>query len=277
MPSMPLSEIQDRLQALLPKDLTSPLSTLFSSAQYALLSGGKRLRPLLTVLTAEAYGAKKESALDPACALELIHTYSLIHDDLPCMDDDDLRRGQPTLHKAYPEWQALLTGDYLLTYAFQILSEAPGLSERQKIELIQVLSANAGAYGLIGGQVMDLLYTPTSLAWPLLEQIHRCKTGALFSTALEFGAIIAEAPHEDRKTLQEIGYPMGLAFQIADDLLDAESGDIGKTTAVSLLGKEGAEKKVEDLLALCLEKLTTLSRPTPSLATLFERMIGAAR
>jgi len=279
-------QIEKQLCALLSSSSDLPCAPLFASARYSLLSPGKRLRPLLVLATCASYGVAEEAALGPACALEMIHTYSLIHDDLPCMDDDALRRGKPTLHKVVPEWHALLTGDYLLTYAFEILADAPHLSARQKIALVKTLSSRAGAGGMIGGQMIDLLYTGQAINWDILEQMHSGKTASLMTAALEFGGIIAQAPEEDMRALQSTGLAMGTAFQLIDDLLDytgtqEELGkEIGsdkaksKATAISLLGAAPTQEKATQLLHAAKEHLNTLSCPAPLLHALLDLTVN---
>jgi geranylgeranyl diphosphate synthase, type II len=280
------AKIDERLPQLIAQSSDLPYAPLFSAARYALLAPGKRLRPMLVLAVAESYGIDQDHALVPACALEMIHTYSLIHDDLPCMDDDDLRRGKPTLHKVYPEWHALLTGDFLLTFAFEILSSAPFLDADQKLALVHSLSSHAGAQGMIGGQMIDLLSEGQSVDWKILEQMHRGKTAALITAALEFGGIISRVSPHDLNALQKAGSSIGIAFQLIDDVLD-DTGvqeELGKTigsdrgkdkaTAVSLLGIEQAKVKADLLLQTAEENLSALSRPTPLLRALFDQMIN---
>ncbi|MBM3184118.1 MAG: polyprenyl synthetase family protein [Chlamydiae bacterium] len=164
--------IDERLKELIP----SPKTSLYESTRYALLSPGKRFRPSLVMAVAASLGADPKIALDPACAIEMVHTYSLIHDDLPCMDNDDLRRGRPTLHKAFDEGLALLTGDYLLTYSFEILSNTAVLSTSQKLQMVQILSHAAGSHGMIGGQAIDLDMTGKSIDEATLYEMHHGKT-----------------------------------------------------------------------------------------------------
>ena len=278
-------EIDKKLHELVPFIDELPYSPLFASARYSLLSPGKRLRPLLVLAIAQSYSIPLNHALIPACALEMVHTYSLIHDDLPCMDDDDLRRGKPTLHKIYPEWQAVLTGDYLLTYAFEILTDAPHLNAEQRIALVRSLSSHAGAHGMIGGQMIDLIFEGQTIDWKILEQMHRGKTAGLIMAALEFGGIIAQASNQDIAVLKKAGLEMGIAFQIIDDVLDYTSTqeelgkpigsdrDNNKATAVSILGVQNALEKAELLLQSAEKSISALSHPTPLLRALFDRMI----
>jgi geranylgeranyl diphosphate synthase, type II len=225
-------------QISLLKDKNHPL--LLEAASYSLLGSGKRLRPLLTLITTESLGGDIEKALVPACAIEMIHTYSLIHDDLPCMDDDDMRRGRPTLHKVYPEGQAVLTGDLLLTFAFELLASHTKIEPKQSLQLITVLSQRAGGLGMILGQSLDLSSEGTTLSWPTLEEIHQRKTADLLSACLEFGGICAKASTSVCKTLANIGQNIGLSYQIVDDILDVE-GDpllLGSSLFSDVLNKK---------------------------------------
>lgn len=277
--------IEKTLSQLICEHAEMPHTLLFTSARYSLLSSAKRLRPLLTLATAESFGADVKMALHPACALELIHTYSLIHDDLPCMDDDDLRRGKPSLHKVVGEGQAVLTGDYLLTYAFEVLAKSPLLSAEQKIELIKILSERAGGDGMVGGQVVDLLSEGQSPEWNTIEFIHHHKTAALISASIEFGAVIAQVSDEDKKHLQSIGYKAGLAFQIIDDILDVTANefelgkpigsdlDLKKATAVSVLGLEKAQTIANTLRVAIENECKLLSIHNSSLAMVLDQLI----
>ena len=251
-------------------DLEPGLENFEPAVRYALETSGKRIRPCLLYAAARAAGAGPEldSALDhPACALELIHTYSLIHDDLPAMDDDDLRRGRPTLHKAFDEATAILVGDGLQARAFELLADAPGLSAAQKVNMIRVLAQAAGLGGMVGGQFVDIASTGRALQLDDLQNMHALKTGALISAALSLGAIAAGASASQRAALESYGEHIGLAFQVVDDMLDVEGstaslGKTGgkdaaanKTTYVSLLGLAGARESAEHLLDGALEAL----------------------
>jgi geranylgeranyl diphosphate synthase type II len=250
------SLLEENLHRLLPHG-----GPLFDAARYSLFSGGKRIRPLLLLACLETYSCPLEKGMNIASALECIHTYSLIHDDLPCMDNDDLRRGKPTLHRVYPEWHALLTGDYLLTLAFEVLAHCPYLCPVEKIDIMQILSQRSGAHGMIGGQMLDLkgdISSPSEL-----ETLHAYKTAALFSCALESAAILSGASTNDRVLLKDCGTKLGIAFQVHDDLQDAAQDE--KTSAVSLLGASGAESYKQSLLAEGHKILNTLSRPAPLL------------
>lgn len=262
-------QFEKRLDELISRE-PLPYEVLFDAARYTLFSGGKRMRPLLTLEVATTLGAPLELALDPACAVEMVHTYSLIHDDLPAMDNDDFRRGKPTLHREFGEGIAILTGDWLLTKAFEVLGEAKGLTAEQRINLVVELSKGAGSEGMIGGQLIDLLSEGQDLSEEELSLMHRLKTARLIGASLSFGAIVA---HQDPTALKEFGELIGLAFQIRDDLIDQEAGgrdhQMGKATFVTLLGRERAEKSLKETLdrAFCLldnplkPKLTALFSP----------------
>ena len=214
------SQIESALENIIVCNDKGPHSPLFKAVRYALLSGGKRLRPLLTLATTHDLGGDLDAALLPASALEFIHTYSLIHDDLPCMDDDDMRRGKPSLHRAFNEGLAILSGDFLLTKAFELITTAPHLTEKQRLQLATILSKRSGSEGMIGGQVVDIATKGKEI--PAIEQewIDERKTAALFIAALEFGGVIAGAANDDLNCLRTIGLHFGLAFQLLDDLED---------------------------------------------------------
>ena len=229
------SQIEEALVEALPSDPDTP-PDLLEAMRYSLMAGGKRLRPILVLLAAEACGADPRDAMPAACAVEMVHTYSLIHDDLPAMDDDDLRRGQPTSHVAFGEAMAILAGDALLTRAFEILA-ADLPDPVVAAECCRVLASAGGSDGMVGGQVADLAATntsPESVDDPLqvLGDIHRRKTGRLLAASLELGAVVAGAEKQVRESLLDYGQQVGLAFQVADDLLDVE-GDINRTGKTS--------------------------------------------
>jgi len=263
-----------------------PQRSLYKAARYSLLAGGKRLRPVLAMATADAFGCPEEKAIDAACALEMIHTYSLIHDDLPCMDDDDLRRGKPTLHKAFPESHAVLAGDYLLTHSFEVIASDKFLSDLQKVNLIRLLASSAGGRGMIGGQIMDIEAEGTAIELSALEAIHSHKTGALIVASVEVGGIIAEVDAEQMDKLRQFGRDIGLAFQIIDDVLDvtATQENLGKTSAsdlannkstyVSLMGIACAREKAEKLLLSAKKAISELPLQTSYLSDLADYVIN---
>lgn len=243
---------------------------LFEAARYSVLGGGKRWRPLIVLATASAFGSSIEIALKPACALELIHCYSLIHDDLPCMDDDDFRRGKPSLHKQFDEATAVLTGDFLLTYAFEILTQSHGLSDRQKLALVRTLSQRAGGEGMVAGQLLDIEAEESVPTKECQSFLHRKKTAELIASAFEFGAIIGDADQVSLDRLYQVGLDVGLAFQIRDDILDVTesvakhgksiSSDLTnqKSTFVSLYGIDGAKLKTSALKEASQKQLLTM-------------------
>lgn len=260
---------------------------LYESARYALLGNGKRLRPILTLTTVEMLGGDTQLALRAACCLELIHTYSMVHDDLPCMDNDDYRRGKPTVHKKYSEGHAVLTGDYLLTYAFEVLATHTKLSADKKSKLIAILAQRSGSEGLIGGQAMDLLSEGKSISLEQLRLIHRNKTAALITAAVEFGAVIADAPSNHTDCLRSFGENIGLAFQVVDDILDVTSSESKhgkkiasdvinkKSTYVSLLGLEQAQICAYNFYQQAVEALKPLPCDTSLLIRLAEFIFSA--
>lgn len=257
-------------------ELQAPES-LKQAMAYSLKAGGKRIRPMLLFAALETYGHQAEAGLDAACALEMIHTYSLIHDDLPAMDDDDLRRGKPTNHKVFGEATAILAGDALLTYAFEIISRSKVYSPEQAIELIRMLSFAAGPSGMVGGQVADMEGEQKELSLSELEFIHHHKTGRLLSFSVMAGALIGGADELEAALLETYARHIGLAFQIRDDILDVEGTEeeIGKpvgsdesnekSTYPSLLTIEGAKKKLEEELQGAQNALSSLKRQAPLL------------
>jgi len=277
-------QIEKSLDELIPLK-GSTHDEIFMAARYSTLQGGKRLRPLLAIVTAEMFGSHIQDALIPSCTLELIHTYSLIHDDLPCMDDDDFRRGKPSLHKAFQEGVAVLAGDYLLTYAFEVLAKA-NLTDKQKLALILCLSKASGGDGMIGGQVMDISFENKEIDLVTLQDIHIKKTGMLIAAALEFGAIIGGAEKSEQELLKQFGLQIGLAFQIVDDILDVTASkekhgrevatDLinDKTTYVSLLGIDGSKKLAESVTNQALDSLKSLPFDTTVLKNLSVSLVN---
>jgi len=235
------SEVNQWLDRFVPSESTPPRQ-LHRAMRYSLLAGGKRLRPTLVLASGEALGAETDDLMPAACAIEMIHTYSLIHDDLPAMDNDDLRRGRPTCHKAFGEAVAILAGDALLTQAFRVLSaDAPHRDAGRQVQVIREVATAAGTVdALIGGQMADMESEGKSVDGSTLEYIHRSKTGAMIAASVVVGGIIAAANEEQIRKLRGYGDRIGLAFQIADDLLDvtSTSEQLGKTP-----GKDQASNK----------------------------------
>lgn len=262
-----LERVEQALSAWVPADAPAGLG---EAMRYAVLDGGKRLRPLLVLGAAEAVHGNLDAALRAACAVELIHAYSLVHDDMPCMDDDVLRRGKPTVHVAFGEATALLAGDALQALAFELLApEAAGIPERTQAGLCRLLALAAGHAGMAGGQAIDLAAVGQSLTEDELRQMHRLKTGALLQASVMMGATCGEASTAARRGLEEYGRALGLAFQVVDDILDvtADSATLGKTagkdalhakpTYVSLLGLPRARALAGELLAQARAALAT--------------------
>lgn len=276
--------IDAKLDQLLP-ETPGPLLKLYQAARYAILGKGKRIRPMMTFAVCELFDFDDSAALIPACALEMIHAYSLIHDDLPCMDNDDFRRGQPTLHRVFPEGHALLTGDFLLTYAFETLSKAPLLSCEQKIQLVATLATRSGSRGMVGGQAMDIEAAESPLELSTVTQIHQWKTGALLTAAIEFGGIISGASSKQMGVLSAFGNDIGLAFQIIDDIQDvtlsiqkrgrSTPSDVmnKKTTYATLLGLDQSKQIAIQLFDSAIKKLNELNLNSTRLIQLAEYII----
>ncbi|MCC7499464.1 MAG: polyprenyl synthetase family protein [Bryobacterales bacterium] len=233
--------VDHALDSVVPPE-TEPPATIHRAMRYSLFAGGKRIRPLLAMAAAEAVAGDVPGIEIAACSLELIHTYSLIHDDLPALDNDDLRRGRPTCHKVFGDAMAILAGDALLTLAFEVLSGRVAAAPEVKVRLMEELATASGTVGgMIGGQVNDLEGEGMPPNATLLESIHRAKTGALLRGSVRIGAIYAGAGEQQYSDLSRYGEHIGLAFQIVDDLLDVEqsSEDLGKTA-----GKDAAQQKI---------------------------------
>jgi farnesyl diphosphate synthase len=259
-----IDAVLDTLLAVPP----DPRARLFEAMRYAAMGGGKRLRPLLVVAACGLFHTDRRRALRVGAAVECVHVYSLIHDDLPAMDDDDLRRGKPTLHKAYDEATAILAGDSLHALAFEILADTATHEDPfVRAELVAALAAAAGPSGMAGGQMMDLAAAGASLDLAAVTRLQQLKTGALIGFCLEAGAIMGRVPVEGRTKLRGYARDVGLAFQIADDLLDEEGEEEkigkkvgkdrarGKETFVSLLGRDRARQQAELLVVQAMQYL----------------------
>ncbi|CAM3897062.1 (2E,6E)-farnesyl diphosphate synthase [Bacillus pacificus] len=247
-------------------------NVLREAMAYSLEAGGKRLRPLLLFATLQAFGKEKNLGVGAACALEMIHTYSLVHDDLPCMDDDDLRRGKPTNHKVFGEAMAVLAGDGLLTYAFQVIMayEQKEISAEKKVRLVLELAKAAGPEGMVGGQVADMEAEGKQLTIDELEYIHKHKTGKLLEFAVLAGSILSDATEEQEEKLLEFAKYIGLAFQIRDDILDVEGTEeeIGKpigsdvsnekSTYTTLFTVDRAKDILEETIAKAKDAISSL-------------------
>jgi len=260
--------ITDLIDKLLPIDDKKPESKLIEAMRYAALSSGKRIRPFMVVSSAAIFGVSTQSAMRAAAAIEMVHCYSLVHDDLPAMDDDDLRRGLPTCHIKYDEATAILAGDALLTKAFEVLAEEETHSDPLvRAELVLGLSKAIGDEGMVGGQILDLLAEQRELDMPEITRLQRMKTGMLIGISCEAGAILGKGSAQNRHALHAYAHDLGLAFQIVDDLLDVEGtaeevgkktgkdADAGKATFVSLLGLERAKNQADMLAEQAIQHL----------------------
>lgn len=260
-----IRKVEHSLLSFLP-DAKDGQEKVVKAMEYSLVIGGKRLRPVFTLEFARACGGTREDALPLACAMEYIHTYSLIHDDLPCMDNDDMRRGKPSCHKAFGEATALLAGDALLTHAFEIVSNSD-LPGDVIASAVSLLAQNSGVLGMIGGQVIDLKYEKENPTVNQLLTVYKMKTGALISAACLMGCISAGATEEQLAAASKFAYSLGIAFQIQDDILDiigdeeklgkpiGSDADNEKTTYATLVGLEKAKADVKQLTDTAVEQL----------------------
>ncbi|RZM83146.1 (2E,6E)-farnesyl diphosphate synthase [Pseudoalteromonas rubra] len=262
--------------------------TAIAAARYSISNGGKRLRPFLVYATGQIFGASSRDLDIAAAAVECIHSYSLVHDDLPAMDDDDLRRGKPTCHIAFDEAQAILAGDALQTLAFELLSTHTfSVPAANQITMIKTLAKASGLQGMVGGQALDLAATDKSVSLAELERIHRLKTGALLTCAIELGALCApDVSPTTLERLRDYGQNIGLAFQVQDDILDIEGNtevlgkpqgsdlEHNKSTYPALLGLAGAKQKAQALVADAKQALQDIDADTQPLALLADYIIA---
>ena len=262
------SAVADALERILPKS-DFPESKLFDAMRYGALNGGKRLRPFLVMSAAKIFGVSDECALRAAAAVECVHCYSLVHDDLPAMDNSDLRRGNPTVHKKYDEATAILAGDALLTIAFEILADPRTHEDPQvRCKLVTALAKASGVHGMVGGQMLDLIAETTQLDIGAITRLQRMKTGELIAVSTETGAILGKASQQHHNALRAYAHDLGLAFQIIDDLLDAEGTEAetgkpvgrdeqaGKATFVTILGPERARSQAKLLSEQAIQHLS---------------------
>jgi farnesyl diphosphate synthase len=266
-----LTEIADRVTVALDQLIPpaqGPEADLMRAMRHSALANGKRMRPFYLIETGAMFEAPEKSLLRAAAALECVHSYSLIHDDLPCMDDDDFRRGQPTVHKAFDEATAVLAGDALLTLAFKILANRETHQDAHiRLKLLERLADSSGALGMVGGQMIDMLETESPRDLNTITRMQRLKTGALISYSVEAGAIIGGAGEAERHALHGFAHDLGLAYQISDDLLDATGNEAevgkplrtdetaGKANFVTLMGVDQARERVRLLAAQAKEHL----------------------
>ena len=281
-----ISDINKALEEFVPLKENEPNSKLmFESMHYSLFAGGKRLRPIMVMAAADAVGGKGIDFLPVACALEMIHTYSLIHDDLPAMDNDDYRRGKLTNHKVYGDGIAILAGDGLLTAAFETVFKQEKVSPEKILRVAQEIAVAAGAQGMVGGQAVDLVSEGKEIDESTLKYIHEMKTGALFKASIRCGAILANATEKELELLTNYAECFGLAFQITDDILDVTGDEekvgkpIGsdernlKQTYVSIYSLEGAIKMAEDTVKEAKENLSYFGEKAKVLEALAEYLI----
>jgi geranylgeranyl diphosphate synthase type II len=276
-------EAVDRfLESVIPDAQTVP-TTLHESMRYSLFAGGKRVRPILAIATAEAVGTPAPAVMPIACSLELIHTYSLIHDDLPAMDNDDYRRGKPTNHMVYGEAMAILAGDSLLTMAFELCSRTSlvkGIDPARQVRLIEELAFGSGNRGMVGGQVLDIQAENQDIDLATLQSIHKHKTGMLIRAAVRMGAITAGATPSQLDDLTGYAEDIGLAFQIADDVLNVTGtreelgknpntdAQRGKKTYPTFYGVEGAQKLADESMTRAINRLSSFGPPADPLREL---------
>jgi geranylgeranyl diphosphate synthase type II len=277
--------VEEALQRLLPSE-EAPPATLHRAMRYSIFAGGKRLRPVLVLAAAEACGGAIENALPAACAVECLHTYSLVHDDLPCMDDDDLRRGRPTSHKVFGEAIAVLAGDALQAAAFEFLCHMPAAAGYTGADYVHELAVAAGSRHLIAGQVMDIEAEGRKLTVPELRAIHEGKTAALLTCAARLGAMSAGSTAEQLDSLTRFGRALGLAFQVIDDILDVTqtSEKLGKTagkdvsmakaTFPALLGLEASRTEAAQLTAQARRALAPFGDAGAHIAEIADSLLG---
>ncbi|WP_125557935.1 MULTISPECIES: (2E,6E)-farnesyl diphosphate synthase [Pseudoalteromonas] len=281
------AQVEETVGAYFAQELDSD-DTAIAAARYSISNGGKRLRPFLVYTTGQIFGATPRDLDIAAAAVECIHSYSLVHDDLPAMDDDDLRRGKPTCHIAFDEAQAILAGDALQTLAFELLSAHTfSVPAANQIAMIKTLAKASGLQGMVGGQALDLAATDKSVSLAELERIHRLKTGALLTCAIELGALCAPdvSPHTLAR-LRDYGQNIGLAFQVQDDILDIEGNtevlgkpqgsdlEHNKSTYPALLGLSGAKQKAQALVEEAKQALHNIDADTQTLALLADYIIA---
>lgn len=286
-----LARVDSALDRYLPAAEHLPAS-LHQAMRYSVFAGGKRIRPLLMIAACEAAGGTIESVLPAACAMEMIHTYSLIHDDLPAMDDDDYRRGRLTNHKVFGEATAILAGDALLTQAFVLLATVPvkeDISAAERLRVLHIIANAAGSLGMVGGQVVDMESESREVELPVVEFIHTHKTGALILAALQAGAIYGGADSSGFAALTRYGECAGLAFQIADDILDIigdqsllgkdVGSDVhrGKATYPALLGLAESRRHAEELRDLAIEALSPFGAAADPLRAIVSFIVDRSR
>lgn len=277
--------IDAALHRFIPSEVTSP-ATIHKAMRHSMFAGGKRLRPILCLAAAEACGGRVETAMPAACAVECLHTYTLIHDDLPCMDDDDFRRGVPTCHKVYGDGIAVLAGDALQALAFQLLAQVPGNANYNVGHFVSELAITSGSLHLIGGQVMDLEGEGKKLPLADLRYVHESKTAALLTTSIKLGGMCVGASPEQVRALHTFGWDTGLAFQIIDDILDVTqtTEKLGKSagkdltseksTYPALLGLDASREEAHRLTHEAMQALRIFGPKADPLRQLAEHLLN---
>ncbi|MEC8324816.1 MAG: farnesyl diphosphate synthase [Pseudomonadota bacterium] len=282
-----LPRIEENLSALTPASHHTD-EKLVAACRYSLLNGGKRLRPILVYLTGELFNADNADLDRIACAIECIHSYSLVHDDLPAMDDDELRRGRPTCHIAYDEATAILVGDALQCLAFETITESQfnGTTVNNQLKIVNTLANASGLLGMCGGQALDIAATDSVITLTQLEQVHKLKTGALLKSAIKMGALAGNANELEIAALARYAEAIGLAFQVQDDILDVEGDthtlgkpqgsdiEANKATYPALLGIEGAKDKARNLVNQAINALSEIDADTGRLKAIAEYIIA---
>ncbi len=278
--------VDERLDKLLPAESEEP-STIHKAMRHSVFAGGKRVRPILVLASGESLSGDRNVLLHPGAGIEMMHTYSLIHDDLPALDNDDLRRGVPTCHRVFGEALAILAGDALMTRCYQVLADLPGLPDSARMDIIREIAAATGTVnGMIGGQVVDLESEGKEVSASVLEYIHYSKTGALLKACVRCGAMAAAANSEEMKSLTEFASKIGLVFQIVDDILDVTSSSevLGKTagkdekvkkaTYPALYGIDASRKKASALVSSALEDIRGFGDKAEALRSLARFMVN---
>lgn len=282
-----LPRIEENLSALIPASHHTD-EKLVAACRYSLLNGGKRLRPILVYLTGELFNADNADLDRIACAIECIHSYSLVHDDLPAMDDDELRRGRPTCHIAYDEATAILVGDALQCLAFETITESQFncTTVNNQLKIVDTLANASGLLGMCGGQALDIAATDSVITLTQLEQVHKLKTGALLKSAIKMGALAGNANELEIAALARYAEAIGLAFQVQDDILDVEGDthtlgkpqgsdiEANKATYPALLGIEGAKEKAQNLVNQAIDALSEIDADTGRLKAIAEYIIA---
>ncbi|MGB0858977.1 MAG: (2E,6E)-farnesyl diphosphate synthase [Pseudoalteromonas spongiae] len=282
-----MPRIEENLSALTPASHHTD-EKLVAACRYSLLNGGKRLRPILVYLTGELFNADNADLDRIACAIECIHSYSLVHDDLPAMDDDELRRGRPTCHIAYDEATAILVGDALQCLAFETITESQfnGTTVNNQLKIVNTLANASGLLGMCGGQALDIAATDSVITLTQLEQVHKLKTGALLKSAIKMGALAGNANELEIAALARYAEAIGLAFQVQDDILDVEGDthtlgkpqgsdiEANKATYPALLGIEGAKDKARNLVNQAINALSEIDADTGRLKAIAEYIIA---